>query len=241
MNNIAAFVSSYADLKAGARTLFVDPASLPALPPTLALASGLTTQCSGEFQVTNTSTQTIQLVRVGVELNSAPTPNTFSYRLIDACPFLYADPKMRFEECPPPLGAGVACSYSAQVTLVTIDAGIKGAQSSAPIQGFDPHLPSEAPCPQLTLDPHQEVTVVAIFVPPAAGNSSLVYDVTPYLTIAGSQGSQDISLPHLRSTLIFSTQSQSACYQPTGDTFAIPDPQATSPAYPGFAQKLFCI
>jgi hypothetical protein len=241
MHDLATYVTAYAPPKENSPERYINPSTLPPLPPTLALAAGLTDHCDGEFQVTNTSTQTIQLVGLGVELNAAPTLNTFPYRLIDACPFLFPDPAQRVVNCPPSLGAGLACTFSAGVTMTTIDVGVKGTQLGAPIHGFDPRLPGEPPCLQLTLLPYKEVTVVARFTAPAAGASALVYDVTPYLRVAGSQGTQDVLLPQLRSTLVFSSLSQSTCYEVNGDTFALPGPEATSSVYPGFTQRPFCI
>jgi hypothetical protein len=215
--DIGTFIQAYGPQEFGRPGRYQDPGSLPQPPPTLALVPG-GDECAAEFEVTNTGGSTLQLADLGLRLDAAPAANALTYRLIDACPYLFPDPQQRMGTCGPGAGAGAACAY---VTQITIRLGASGTKFGAPIRGFDPGLPGRPPCSNLlTLSAHQTIAIMATIAPPGSTGTALVYEVTPYITLVGSAGPQDVLFPRLSSTLVFTSPSQFACYQPNGNAFA---------------------
>lgn len=196
----------------------VDPAPSP-LPSTLALPAG-GKRCTGDLQVTNTGSTSLQLSHVGLRLDASPVRNTFAYRLIDVCPFLVADLMGGF--CGPQTGANIYCEYSASIEL---GMGTIGTRFSSPISGFAV-TPGGAACQYgLTIAPQQTMTIAVTVTLADPADAPQIYEATPYLTVVTSRGKQDILFPRLASTLVYANTAQFPCYEPKGTTFALLDPQ----------------
>lgn len=208
---------------------YEDTSQLPS-PPTLALAAGAAV-CSAEFQVTNTGGTSVVLTNIGMQLSTAAQHNDFPYRLLDICPLVYPNPTERLARCPPALGAGLFCEYKASIQ---IGQGGTGAKFEGPIVGFDPQLPGEQPCNlQLTLAPAQTITIATTIGLADTIDPLSIYRVTPYITIVGAGGQQDVLLPHLASTLVYVSTAALPCYQLQGHEFALLNSTNNVPWSPG--------
>jgi len=91
-------------------------ASYPAnLPPTLNWIQG-GNSCRGDFQITNISKTTLQLLNLDMRLMTAPQPNNMQYHLIDVCPFEPPDSRLF---CIGTAGAGQSEHYDFQFKNAT--------------------------------------------------------------------------------------------------------------------------
>jgi hypothetical protein len=177
--------------------------------------------CSVTLDVTNTSTNPIQIIHAGLRLQATPQPNAFQYRLIDLCsPGLYTH-----NNC---TGLGnrngnIDCTvYGAQIQLAS---GTSGDEDLGSPVGLDPY---ENPCPALSLSPSAHVELVLNF----GSADPLLYVGTLELKLATAGVQQTLVLSQAPTTLAFADLSQFTCYGLRGSTFAVESQGAAALAGP---------
>ncbi len=167
--------------------------------------------CGAGLILTNTGNTSIQIPQVGVQLEGLPQPNSYTYRLIDACSFA-----PQGQSCPPVGGANTTCStYLASIKL---GQGEKGAVYSATPMGTD-YQGND--CGTLTIAPDAQVHLILIFSLAANIPKNLIYSILPMFTVDTAQGKQTLPLPRLASTLAFASANQFSCYGLQGTTFGL--------------------
>ncbi len=167
--------------------------------------------CGATLNVTNTGNTPIQIPEISIQVKASPQPNTYHYRLIDACSFLTPEEVSNGGCLPTGSAGGGPCNLSS----VSFQLGSReknqllSAQLSAPV------------CGTLTIAPATQVPLILAF--PEAVNKpfSLIYSILPILTINAGQGDQKVPLTQLASTLAFANANQFSCYQLHGTTFAL--------------------
>lgn len=174
------------------------------LTPTVAVAD-----CFFEMQITNTSSQRVQLLRTGVRLTASTQVNNYQYHLIDFCSVL-SPSDIYWDDCIPHPEGGSACSFvSADVTL---GVGTAGVSFDGPItQTIDPNNPCP---PGLVIDPGKTGEIYIHFASP----KNLIYSVVPTLTVDTSGSPTVLSLDAMGNTLSFASGSQFTCYAFHGNT-----------------------
>jgi hypothetical protein len=171
--------------------------------------------CAANIELANTSSQTIQVERVGVSLLARPQPNTYTYRLIDICSLTGIDEFYRSPYCPAAHGGQTVCSGF--TTDVELTAGTSGAVYDGvpkPVYKQDDH---GRPCsPQMTLNPTDADEVKIHF---DAG--AFRFSVALHLTLLTADGEKTVTVSQFPSALTFSAPNQFSCYKLTGTTFSL--------------------
>jgi hypothetical protein len=175
--------------------------------------------CGTALNLINTGNTPIQVPKVSVQLEARPHPNSYQYRLIDACSIV---PKSQGDStgyCGPAIGGGGDCNtYFASIQL---GPGEKNDVFSG--------APNVIGCNTLTIAPASQVQLVFRFSLTTNTPKNLIYSILPRLTVDTAQGEQTFSLPQLASTLTFASANQFSCYQLHGTTFFLIHPPINLP------------
>jgi len=175
------------------------------------LSNPLSEGCAVTFTLANRGTTPIQIPKVGVQLQARPQPNTYQYRLIDACSITGSIPS--FPYCPP-TGEGGGGSCSVYAATVQLGMGEQNDVFSA--------VPYSAPdCGALTIPPAAQVSLKLAFSLAANVVQNLIYSIVPVFMVDTTQGEHQLSLSNLVSTLAFARASQFSCYRLQGTTFVL--------------------
>jgi hypothetical protein len=150
--------------------------------------------CSMVLEITNTSNTTVQIPYISLKLTQQPTPNSFVYRLIDACSFLSAAAQ---SYCVVGSGAFGCSVYTAGIIFSNEKVG--ASVGSIPESSEGQNGGGEKPCPEMTILPHQ-VGKVNILV---TGNPQ-IYTVYPEITVSTVLGQKIIDLTQFKSRIAFS-------------------------------------
>ncbi len=221
---LAAHVDTTGTQPSGEGTLVkYDPAHLP---PTLQYVAGAP-QCSGTYEITNVGSQVIQIDKAGFQSARAPKVYSYTYRLIDACPYL--------AHC---TGGSVAqaCPYTASLPmtptaqpLAVAAIGIGGSDQSSGASAS-----GNADCPNvITLRPGATVSVAVDFSSPA-GSQDVWFHGVPALTVTSAKGAQTLTYPTLVNDLVLTPAFMSdipghadtgaypgRCYTQSGSSFTL--------------------
>jgi hypothetical protein len=156
--------------------------------------------CSIDLQITNVGNAPVQIPAAGVLVSGTPERNTQQYNLVDRCSLTSPRP----QPCHPQLGGGpVECQlYDTQVQL-------DNTQSNALVTDSPASRAEDAPCPTLTINPNATIELLI----DAASHDSLVYSVTPVLSVDTQAGRYLVSLPDLAGSMAFADPAQFACYK----------------------------
>lgn len=196
--------------------------SMDSIPGTYPIKNGYYS-CGTELNLTNTGDTPIQVLQAGVQLEERPQPNTYQYRLIDACTVI---PKSQVDlnGCTPSQGGNPGCGvYTASIQL---GLGEQNDIFSA--------IPSAGDCGPLTIAPAAQTYLIFDFSFALNTPKNLIYSIKPILTLSTAQGEQTFALSRLVSTLAFANVNQFSCYGLQGTTFVLEQ----SPVY---SQNLWCM
>jgi hypothetical protein len=177
--------------------------------------------CGAALNLINTGNTPIQVPKVSVQMEARPLPNSYQYRLIDACSVI---PKSQELDgtCGPQIGGGGGC---AGIYFASIQLGL--GEKNDVFSG----VPNEPGCNTLTIAPAGQVQLVFQFSLTTNTPKNLIYSILPILTVNMAQGEQTLSLPQLESTLAFASASQFSCYQLHGTTFVLLQPPIEYPQF----------
>lgn len=189
---------------------------LPPLPDTIQILPGIEdtkgSPCLETLDITNTGTQTVQILTIGAKLTQKLLKNTLDYPLVDACSLPVPAPYPVSCPCNPDsgCGSGPGCLYGETLQLM---GDVTKADLKAPIV-VDYDLggePGNCP-PSLMIRPQQLVEVNLVFT--SVGNNYIYQGVNLSLTVqSGSGKSITLALPSsFTSTLTFIDDQQLSCY-----------------------------
>ena len=200
-----------------------DPAQLPA---TLRYVAGAS-QCTGTYEITNVGSQLIQIDKAGFQSDRAPVAYSYTYRLIDACPYLaHCTGGSAAQGCP--YTAALPMSLTAQpLTVASIGLGAAGPSSGASASG-------NADCPNvISLRAGATVSVAVDFTGPSGSKDAWFHGV-PALTVTSAKGAQTLTYPTLVNDLVLTPAFMSdtpgqpdagaypgRCYTQSGDSFKL--------------------
>ena len=153
--------------------------------------------CYGYLQVTNNSSNAIQIKSMGMKLDAPVTVNNQSYNLVNICSFIMSD-----ISCPPQGSGGSDASYIFQ--LHKADPGTLFLS-----QAMDQHGQPSTTKMETLIEPHQEVDVYFLF---KSTPGNLIYPVTPEISIYTGTTTKIYELPILSTKLYFANSRQFACY-----------------------------
>lgn len=189
------------------------------LPATLAYDPG-GIQCSGDYELTNTSSDLIQINQIGFQNLRAPGHYTHEYHLIDACPYL--------TDCGcGGCGAQEACAYAADVhlqlnnqPLALSDIGF--ANNGNGVVPIPPGVPN---CPNVINLQSGGVVHIEMTYHPPDGPSGSWFRGVPAVSVTTAKGTRTITYPTLIHDLVFTPldshglPSPNTCVTQQGNTF----------------------
>jgi hypothetical protein len=189
--------------------------------------------CFGHFDVTNTGSSLIQLNQVGFQSTQAPARFSYTYRLIDACPYI--------DDCGPPgIGATSPCMYSSSMQLSLSHALSLSAIGVRPAEGPDSGSSADCPAP-INLGGGQSVEIQMAFSGLPAGGGDIWFHGVPALNVTTAKGTATITYPTMTYNFIFTPLDAQGrpgtCYTQKGNTFVpatfqqVPDP-SKDPSFP---------
>lgn len=172
--------------------------------------------CGVSIILTNTGYTSIQIPKVGIQLQGQPQKNTYQYHLINICSVL--DPNQVL--CPPGGGADTECSrYFATIQL---GLGEKNSVFSAVPRAMN--RLSGGDCGILTLAPAAQVYLSLNLSSAPNTPDNLLYSVNVVFTVHTAQGEHSLELPQLGKTLAFADANQFSCYGLQGTRFVLINP-----------------
>jgi len=182
-------------------------ATVAALPPTLRFIPG-DVFCSGTYEVTNTGSSLIQVNGAGFQPTQAPSPFSYDYHLLDACPYLQI---CNCGGC----GASYPCAYALDLPM--------DLSSSQVMQTFPPNQDPSCPSP-INLQPGATIPISMTFDKPKSGGGTWFRGV-PALDITTPQGTTTLTYPTLLDSLVFVNLTE---HQSTPAFVTAPDGQSYS-------------
>jgi hypothetical protein len=177
---------------------------VPGTPPALPQYPGK--GCEALLTLSNTGNAPIQVSQVGVQLQAPPQPNTYKYRLIDACGLV-------INVC---INPGSSGGGSCSVYYASIQLGM-GKQNDV----FSAVPTADTGCSVPTIAPGAQINLAMTFSPASNTPQNLIYSIVPVFTVDTTQGNQTVSVPQLGKTLAFANVSQFSCYGLQGTTFVL--------------------
>jgi len=170
------------------------------------ISSFVSHECHVQMQITNVSSGSIQIPKVGWRFASPPRPNSEQYRLVDLCP-------QNADWCGLGGGAGPrGCDY--YWSTVTLSDGAAGADFVVAPVGFDQN---RNPCPPITLAAGQSIEF-GLF---ATSSSPLIYSAEPVFYIEESGNVTAWTVSDLASNMPFADASQFGCYRIQGTSLVL--------------------
>lgn len=173
--------------------------------------------CKATLELTNTGNVSIQIPKIGVQLEERPQQNSYQYRLINACDFL---PQLQGQEagCYQIVGGNGGTTCSIYFASIQLGPGEQHAVFSTVPHGTDE---SGADCGTLTIAPAAQVKLYIDFSLTPNTPKNLIYPIAPIFTVDTAQGEQTLALSQLARMLVFASSSQFSCYGLQGTTFVV--------------------
>jgi hypothetical protein len=199
------------------------------LPVTLEYVPGQL-RCTGSYELTNTSSNLIQINKVGFQNARTPAPYTYEYHLLDACLYL--------KDCGcGGCGASAACPYAADMQLHLNDPSLVLTEIglSDHGNGVIPIPPGIPDCPNvISLRPGDTVGIEMTFNTPSKTVGSW-FRGAPAVNVTTASGTTTLTYPSLVNDLVFAPldshelPSPNTCVVQQGNTFVPVTSFATRP------------
>lgn len=161
------------------------PGAASSLPATLRFVQGYPT-CSGEYDVTNTGHNLIQVNGAGFQPTQAPAAFSYSYHLLDGCPYMHS---CICHQC----GAAFGCVYATTIAMTMSQSGVMGM--------FGPSVSPACPLP-INLQPGATIPLMLTFDKPK-GDEAVWFRGMPALSVTTDSGTVTLTYPSLLNNLVF--------------------------------------
>jgi len=159
--------------------------------------------CSITLQVSNTGNTPVQISSLGVQLTSAPQPNTYKYHAIDVCYLTGA-------LCGA-LGGGSDCSAYSAIIDLNPHAASHAIFTGKPTQSGT----FGGSCSPPVLNPGETVYFHMDLRSPGSQQNSIapyIYSVVPVVAVIDSNGLRTLTLSSMAGTVAFVDRKQVPCY-----------------------------
>jgi hypothetical protein len=173
------------------------PPKLKEIPGAVPL-SAFPSECSSYFQVSNISSQSVQISGIVLRYTGNGAPNTEQYRLIDACTMGENAKRL---PCPKPIGGGGK--------IQEVEFQPKMASAETVLEGMTKNKNTLAS--PVNLAP-EELTVFVLEIRGDVLQGGLIVPVIPEITLDTLGKHEKISLPLLKGTITIAAPRNVSCY-----------------------------